>query len=423
MDNKKTEKSGSSGQTAAEIYQVQSYFQRFNQKYNMTRQGLWDEAIAKVGKKRGANLRRLMQTGRLGYSILDWAFFLGSRANFESNGFNNNRPNRQGNSWDSSPKLARAGSYQASASDQSLFQKWQSTQEEASWLLRKISLHFGADLVGLCGLDRRWVYSHWFDEDSCRDYPIKFSDEPGYEDIHQPLQLDDGTQVIPKEMKYVVVFLHEMGKEGIAAAPTLHQYAETQLAYSKIAFTATAVAEFIRGLGYHAIPSANCTALNVPLAIDAGLGQPGRHGKLINPLFGPRCRISKVITDLPLAVDSPIDFGVTEFCNQCQKCAQYCPTGAISLGERSFEPVNNCNNGGYLQWPMDHKKCNQYWAEVGTNCGICIRVCPFNKERAKIHDVVRWFIKNLKIADPLFLRLDDALGYGKYRSPDRLWHE
>jgi len=281
--------------------------------------------------------------------------------------------------------------------------------------------HFGADLVGFCLLDRRWVFSHWFDEDSRSDYPIKFSDEPGYEDYGQPTQLEDGTQVIPKEMQYVVIFIHEMGKDEIAAAPTLRALAEVSFTYSKISFTTVSTAEFIRGLGYNAIPSANCTALNVPLAIDAGLGQLGRNGKLINPFFGPRCRISKVITNLPLAVDKPIDFGVTEFCNQCKKCAEHCPTGAISFGERSFEPVNECNNGGSLLWQMDHKKCYQYWAEIGTTCGICLRVCPFSKGRGKVHDIVRWFIKNLKIFNPFFIKMDDALGYGKYHSSDNLW--
>ncbi|MFC1909211.1 reductive dehalogenase [Chloroflexota bacterium] len=423
MSDRKPVKTRRVSPTAAELYQVQPDYQRFNQKYNMTRRGMWEETGPEKSDKRRANFKRLAQSGSIGYSVIDWGFFVGARANFESLGFNNNRPNWGGNSWQASPKLAKGGSLQPSASDERLYEKWQSSPEEASWLVRKMGHRFGADLVGLCHLDRRWVYSHWFDQETRRDYPIVFSDEPGYESYTMPTQLEDKTQVIPKEMKYVVVFLHEMGEDEIAAAPTLAAMAETQLAYSKLSFTAIAMAEFIRGLGYNAIPSANCTALSVPLAIDAGLGQLGRNAKLINPLFGPRCRISKVITDLPLAADIPIDLGVTEFCNQCQKCAQTCPTGAIPSGKQSFEPVNDCSNKGYLQWPVDHKKCSQYWAEVATNCGICLRVCPFNKGRGKVHDVARWFIKNYRAADPLFVKLDDALGYGKYRPSNKLWYQ
>ena len=121
-----------------------------------------------------------------------------------------------------------------------------------------------------------------------KDYPIKFSDEPGYEQYDQPLRLDDGTRVIPKDMKYVVVLLHEWGKDldGTEHAPTLLTEGLSTLAYARMAPTLWMLAEFIRGLGYNAIPAANDTALSIPLAIDAGLGQVGRHGLLINPKVG-----------------------------------------------------------------------------------------------------------------------------------------
>jgi epoxyqueuosine reductase QueG len=128
-----------------------------------------------------------------------------------------------------------------------------------------------------------------------------------------------------------------------------------------------------------------------------------------------------VITDLPLAVGAPIDFGVTEFCNQCTKCAKLCPIGAIPFGDRSFESATEASHRGVLQWQLDHKKCAEYSAKVGTNCGICIRVCPFNKGRGKIHDVSRWFINNFRFLNPLFVKLDDVLGYGKFRSPEKFW--
>jgi len=211
-----------------------------------------------------------------------------------------------------------------------------------------------------------------------------------------------------------------MDRDGINAAPTLIENATTEAAYSKISFTLATTAEFIRALGYNAIPSANCTALNIPLAIDAGLGQLGRNAKLITPGFGPRCRIAKIITDLPLEHASPIDYGVTEFCERCKKCAKRCPAQAIPYGDRSYEPINECNNGGALQWQVDHKKCVSYMTEVGTNCGICIKVCPFNKGKAKIHNVSRWFIKNLNWTDPMFIWLDDALGYGNTNT-DEFW--
>ncbi|MXX53276.1 MAG: reductive dehalogenase, partial [Dehalococcoidia bacterium] len=134
----------------------------------------------------------------------------------------------------------------------------------------------------------------------------------------------------PKEMKYVVVLLHEWGKDiaGTEYAPALLTEGLSTLAYARMAPTLWMTAEFIRGLGYNAIPAANDTALSIPLAVDAGLGQLGRHGLLINPKVGSRCRISKIFTDLPLEPVGAVDSGITEFCNACQKCVPKCGTKA-----------------------------------------------------------------------------------------------
>jgi len=347
------------------MYELKSDYRRFDQRYNMTRQPLWNPEFIELRKEQQANLRRLIEQRAPGYTELDYAFNRGATANLRNAGFDVNRPNHLGNSW---TPLGEPVSQK----------RWTAEPSEASWVVEKVARLYHADEVGFCMLDRRWVYSHYFDVESGKSFPIVFSDEPGYEKYSEPTQLEDGTQVIPKEMTHVVVMLFEMDDEGICTAPTLTQMSSTNVAYSRISFTTVMVAEFLRGLGYHAIPSANCTALSIPLAISAGLGQLGRHGKLVNPKYGPRCRISKVITDLPLKHGSPIDFGVTEFCSTCKRCAESCPAQAIPYGERSFEPVNECNSGGFRAWHLDHKKCYRYWSRVGTNCGICVAVCPYN---------------------------------------------
>ena len=180
-------------------------------------------------------------------------------------------------------------------------------------------------------------------------------------------------------MKYVIVFIHEMNRDGISMAPTLFAHATTRTTYSKIAFITASMAEFLRGLGYNAIASANETALNTPLAIDAGLGQLSRQAKLINPTYGPRCRISKVFTDMPLFTDRPIDFGVTRFCSTCLKCARACPRHCIPTGPPSYEPKGDYSHDAVLQWQLDHMKCREYFTAVGTNCGLCLVACPLQQ--------------------------------------------
>ena len=405
--------------TAADLYEVQPYYQRFDQKNNMTRQPLWNPPAAELAQERDKNLKILIESNQSGYSLADWAFCVSSSANMINNGFSINWPNRRGNSWQ---PLAKLHQTQGSPPVSQNYGKLEADPAMATRLIRKMSRQFGADEVGFCLLDRKWVYSNWFDEDTKEHYPIKFSDEPGYEAYQEPIQLEDSTQVIPEKMKYVIVLIHEMDELGIATAPTLVQMATVRTTYSKISFTTVMLAEFIRGLGYNAIPSANDTALNIPLAIDAGLGELGRNAKLINPLYGPRCRISKVFTDLPLESGNPKLWGVTEFCNVCRKCAKNCPSKAIPMEGRSFEPVGVFYNRGVLMWQLDHMKCIEYQAKVGTNCGICIRTCPFNKSKHWSHNLVRWVIRrrNSNI-DSLIVRLDDMLGYGKSGKSDDFW--
>ncbi|MFC1915373.1 reductive dehalogenase [Chloroflexota bacterium] len=407
---------------AADLYQVQPYYKRFDQKNNMTRQPYWNPPVIELNRKMNKNLGELVKSNRPGYKLVDWAFYAGAIANWVNNGFNINWPNRWGNSWQPLRKrLETAATDMAKYAD---YGRLDTDPATATRLVKKVSRYFGADDVGCCLIDRKWVYSHWFDQETKEHYPIVFSDEPGYEKYNEPVQLENRTQVIPKEMKYAVMFLHEMEESGMATAPTLTQFATTMTTYSRISFTTVMVAEFIRGLGYNAIPSSNCTALSVPLAIDAGLGEPGRHGKLITRRFGPRCRISKVITDLPLEVGSPKPWGVTEFCNVCRKCAENCPPGAISMGERSFEPVGIFNHSGVLQWPLDHLKCYEYWSKVGTNCGICIRTCPFNKSAHWSHGVARQFVRRKNsVIDSFMVRMDDLFGYGKFKNPEDFWSE
>ncbi|MBI2906201.1 MAG: reductive dehalogenase [Chloroflexi bacterium] len=414
--------------SVAEVYQVQPYYQRFNQKFNITRQRLWEPSMIRLTEERDASVARLLAEGKPGFGALDWAFYQASNGNLWNTGFSINAPNVRGNRWQPLTRGQPAQRGQGSPSrlsgatpSNAPAERWPGSPIEACRALRKVGRLFGADDVAFAPLDRRWVFSHYYDEETSKDYPIKFTDEPGYEHYAEPGLAEDKALVIPREVQYAVVMLFEMDEEGIARAPTAIQQGTVLTTYSRISFATVMVAEFLRWLGYHAIPSANCTALSIPLAIEAGLGQLGRNAKLINPRFGPRCRVAKVLTDLPVDVGSPRDFGVTEFCDVCKKCARLCPGQAIPYGERSFEPANECNSAGVLQWQMDHKKCAQFQARAGTNCGICLRVCPFNKGHSRVHDVTRFFIRNARWVDGILVRLDDALGFGRFKAPDAFW--
>jgi len=98
------------------------------------------------------------------------------------------------------------------------------------------------------------------------------------------------------------------------------------------------------------------------LAVEAGLGSLGYHSLLITPQYGPRVRLTAVITDADIhPTDSPI--GV-DFCGTCmgKPCISSCPAGAIK------QP------GKAQPYSMDRFLCAQY-RRTRTACSVCMKVC------------------------------------------------
>jgi len=276
--------------------------------------------------------------------------------------------------------------------------------------LKKAATYFGADLVNFCKLDRRWTYSRTYDGVSAVDAScskiVKGESQP-----HE----------VPDKIQYAIVLGFEEEYDMIKYFPSYIADAATSRGYSNMAITNAYLTAFIQYLGYKAINATNDVALSIPMAMQAGMGDIGRNGLLITPNFGPRLRLSKVITDLPLEVNSPIDFGVTEFCNTCGKCAEMCPSQAITYGERTTKPRNVSNVAGELKWPVDAEKCRKYWARSSKPCTACIACCPYNKPDTFFHRTVRWFSDNFRWADSFYVKMDNLFGYGKSKNADNFW--
>ena len=120
-----------------------------------------------------------------------------------------------------------------------------------------------------------------------------------------------------------------MDKGLVGTYPSALAGAATGREYSHEAATVMQTAAYIRALGYRAVASMNDTALVIPYALKAGLGEYARNQLVITPETGPRLRFSKIFTDLPLAQDAPRKLGVAEFCSICTRCADACPVKAL----------------------------------------------------------------------------------------------
>jgi epoxyqueuosine reductase len=276
--------------------------------------------------------------------------------------------------------------------------------EESAKAVKQVAQIFGAADVGICELDPdlHFIYTH-----NRLGEPIEF----------------------PGGVKYAIIMLIKMDLYSIQTSPALPAGIATGHGYSSMAFIQATMAEFIRNLGYTAIPAGNNIGLSVPLAIQAGLGEVGRNGLLIHPKFGQRIRICKVFTDLPMAIDKPIHFGAVRFCRVCKKCATHCPSNSISRGEPTWEsPWNTVsNNNGTYKWFVNVETCYKYWVRNSSDCSNCIRVCPFTKPPGLSHDIARFFIKYFPFMNRFWVLLDSLMGkipiwrYGRQKDPEKFW--
>ena len=269
---------------------------------------------------------------------------------------------------------------------------------------------YGAGLAGIAPMNEAYVNLR----QGKRDIVFEDADAPA---------VTDKKFAIPRKMKWVVALAIPMDLDLLARAPTSLGDAATGLGYSHSAFTVASLAEFIRGLGYQAIPSVNDTALSVPFAVDAGIGELSRLNKLVTPEYGPAVRLCKVFTDLPMVCDKPVDFGLVDFCKKCKKCAEACPAGALSFDdEPSFQTAGPWNNSGHKAWFENSYACFEHWQQVDNGCGICLASCPYTKAaHAWTHGAVKAAASVAPAADGLFRIMDDALGYGKQPDPEQWW--
>jgi ferredoxin len=235
------------------------------------------------------------------------------------------------------------------------------SKEQASKDLRKVAELCGADLFGVCAYDERWMYASLFDD---RSNESKASD-------------------MPQDLPHVIVIGEAMDIGLTQTVPSALSGSATGLGYSYDALTLLTIAQYIRNLGYRAYASMNDSSLAIPLAVQAGLGEVGRHSLLITRDYGPRLRLGRIHTDMPLQHTPPQKHGIKAFCDICDRCAKACPPKAIPFEAPSDKIYNRSNLIGVAKWTVDAEKCFKFWANQNTDCSICIRVCPFNRDYRK----------------------------------------
>lgn len=258
--------------------------------------------------------------------------------------------------------------------------------------IKALAYFLGADLVGICEAEPWMYYSH----DEVEGKPIAA--------YH----------------RYAVVMLIDQGFETMegASGDDWISGAQSMRAYMRGATIAGLLAAHVRRMGYSARAHSNAHSevLHLPAVLMAGLGELSRIGELIlNPFIGPRSKSVLFTTDLPLAVDRPIDFGLQAVCSQCFKCARECPCNAIPFGPKVMF-------NGYEIWKPDVEKCGKYRLTnmKGSACGRCMKTCPYNREDLAESDRLLWLSIEVPSARRMLVDYDDRIGGGA-RNPVKRW--
>lgn len=200
----------------------------------------------------------------------------------------------------------------------------------------------------------------------------------------QPQMIDLGSEV---EHEFVIACCIAEDYEKVLGGPDDVEE-EAMRTYARCAELATELAKDIRAMGYPARAHHNggSEVQAIPIFYQVGFGELGRHGSLINEKYGASFRPGFVTTDLPLVEDQPREFGVQDFCMNCNVCQQNCPGDAI--------PQDYVITHGIKRWLIDLEKCYPYSRLRDEYCHLCVDVCPYN---FKSHpDIYRQFMKERK---------------------------
>ena len=194
-------------------------------------------------------------------------------------------------------------------------------------------------------------------------------DAVGITEARDDLLLYEGDQPYP--YRYAICLGTEQDRKTMEQAPQPEAGLEVVKTYRRSSSCSNRLAAYIRSLGWPAEAFAvGRDILMMPSAIQAGLGQLGKHGSLINRELGSNFRLTLVLTDLPMGTDTPVDIGVDDVCATCRACTRYCPPDAIYDDKKMVR--------GVKKWYVDFDRCAWYFS-MTTGCSICVEVCPWSE--------------------------------------------
>jgi len=232
---------------------------------------------------------------------------------------------------------------------------------------------------------------------------------------------DDKGNPIDPDYKYAIVILNKKNYDTLSASHNTDWIADSISfqAYLNNGIITESLANYIRRLGYPAESQYDGRDLSgrpkyfvnfMPLLLWAGLGEVSRAFMVLNPFLGLGYKTGVVLTNMPLKVDKPIDFGLQDFCQHCHICADACPFKAIPRGDKIMY-------NGYEQWRLDTRRCvsNGILNKHGVVCNTCTKACPWTRPNNRFNTLIRWTVSNSRVARRIATKFDSM--QGRHKAP------
>jgi epoxyqueuosine reductase QueG len=212
--------------------------------------------------------------------------------------------------------------------------------------VERLAYEMGADLVGVASAD-------------------SFEEAPAG---HRP-------QNLLRRARSVVVMGVHLLDSAFELAPSREYSITYQVANLELDRIAFHVARYLQGEGHRALQVPASPPYDLECNMGdlshrhagqlAGIGVFGKNSLLLSPEFGPRIRLTSVVTDAALEPSAPLD---VDLCEDCDLCLHACPVDALEgpgIVNKSVCDARHVTEGERLQ--LDG------WEQM---CGVCIRVCP-----------------------------------------------
>lgn len=187
-----------------------------------------------------------------------------------------------------------------------------------------------------------------------------------------PCLLEEGTKSV---IVVLIPYYSELKQD--TQGPRIARYAQTfdyhepirQKLYELLAFIKEISNKNVSGRAF----TDSAPVLERAWAIKAGLGWQGKNGMLINKKLGSYFFIGELLINIDLEYDKPY---TQNFCGECLRCIQTCPTQAI-VKQRVIN-ANNCISYKTIEQKQNTSNAKLFGRVFG--CDICQEVCPWNKK-------------------------------------------